>query len=296
MSAAAATVAATRRRLRSALRSDDAVWRQPVAMIGLVVVVGWIVVAIFAPLVAPYDPDKPVSTSMYVSPNVHHLFGTDDLGRDILSRVIYGARISIPLALVIVALALMLGGTLGALAGYFGGKVDAAVMRVVDLVFAFPTIILAMAVAAAFGPSLRNAVLALVLVSWPLYARVVRGAVLTVRHEDYVNASRLLGASARGALVRDVLPNISGPVFVLATLELGNAVLLLSALSFLGLGPRPPTAEWGSMVASGALNFTRWWIGTFPGLAIMTAVLGFNFLGDSLRDRLDPRLSKQIRE
>jgi peptide/nickel transport system permease protein len=296
MSASAATVAATRRRLGSVLRSDTAVWRQPVAMLGIIVVVGWIVVAIFAPLIAPYDPDKPVSSAMYVSPNAHHLFGTDDLGRDILSRVIYGARISIPLALVIVALALVIGGSLGAIAGYFGGKVDSAVMRIVDLVFAFPTIILAMAVAAAFGPSLRNAVLALVMVSWPLYARVVRGAVLTVRNEDYVNASRLLGASARGALVRDVLPNISGPVFVLATLELGNAVLLLSALSFLGLGPRPPAAEWGSMVASGALNFTRWWIGTFPGLAIMTAVLGFNFLGDSLRDRLDPRLSRQIRE
>ncbi len=296
MSSAAATVSSTRRRLRSALGSEDAVWRQPVALIGLVVVVGWIVVAIFAPLIAPYDPNKPVSAAMYLSPNGEHLFGTDDLGRDILSRVLYGARISIPLALVIVTLALLLGGTLGALAGYFGGKVDAAVMRIVDLVFAFPTIILAMAVVAAFGPSLRNAVLALVLVSWPLYARVVRGAVLTVRHEDYVNASRLLGASARRALVIDVLPNISGPVFVLATLELGNAVLLLSALSFLGLGPRPPTAEWGSMVASGALDFTRWWIGTFPGLAIMTVVLGFNFLGDSFRDKLDPRLSKQIRE
>ena len=296
MSAAAATVAATRRRIRAAFGSDDAVWRQPVAMIGLVVVVGWIVVAVFAPLIAPFEPDKPDATAMYASPSAQHFFGTDDLGRDIFSRVVYGARISIPLALVIVALALAIGGTLGALAGYFGGKIDAAEMRIVDLVFAFPTIILAMAVAAAFGASLRNAVLALVLVSWPLYARVVRGAVLTVRHEDYVNASRLLGASARGALRRDVLPNISGPVFVLATLELGNAVLLLSALSFLGLGPRPPTAEWGSMVASGALNFTRWWIGTFPGLAIMTAVLGFNFLGDSLRDRLDPRLSKQIRE
>jgi peptide/nickel transport system permease protein len=291
---AVTTTAATR--LRSALGGPTAVWRQPVALIGLVVVVGWIVVAIFAPLIAPYGPDAPNSAAMYVSPNAQHLFGTDDLGRDILSRVLYGARISIPLALVIVALALCIGGTLGAVAGYFGGVLDSAIMRVVDLVFAFPTIILAMAVAAAFGPSLRNAVIALVVVSWPLYARVVRGAVLTVRHEDYVNASRLLGASARRALVIDVLPNISGPVFVLATLELGNAVLLLSALSFLGLGPRPPTAEWGSMVASGALNFTRWWIGTFPGLAIMTVVLGFNFLGDSLRDRLDPRLSRQIRE
>ena len=283
-------------RLRSAFDSGIGLWKQPVALVGLIVVIGWIVVAIFAPLIAPYGPNALNSAQMYVSPNAHHLFGTDDLGRDILARVVYGARVSIPLALVIVALALLLGGTLGAVAGYFGGLIDGTIMRIVDLVFAFPTIILAMAVAAAFGPSLRNAALALVLVSWPLYARVVRGAVLTVRHEDYVNASRLLGSSARRTLVVDVLPNVTGPVFVLATLELGNAVLLLSALSFLGLGPRPPTAEWGSMVASGALDFTRWWIGTFPGLAIMTVVLGFNFLGDSLRDRLDPRLSRQIRE
>ena len=283
-------------RLRSLLSGWRSLWRQPVALIGLVVVVGWIVVAAAAPLIAPYKPNALDSNAMYLSPGAHHLFGTDQLGRDVLSRVLYGARVSIPLALVIVLLALLIGGTLGAVAGYFGGIVDATVMRIVDLVFAFPTIILAMAVAAAFGPSLRNAVLALVLVSWPLYARVVRGAVLTVRHEDYVNAARLLGASSRRALVTDVLPNISGPVFVLATLELGNAVLLLAALSFLGLGPRPPTPEWGSMVASGALDFTRWWVGTFPGLAIMTVVLGFNFLGDSLRDRLDPRLSRQIRE
>lgn len=266
------------------------------AVVGIVVIVGWIVVAIAAPWLAPYGPDVQNDAAMYVAPNAHHLFGTDDLGRDVLSRVVYGARISIPLSLVIVALALAIGGTLGAIAGYFGGIIDGAIMRVVDLVFAFPTIILAMAVAAAFGPSLRNAVLALVAVSWPLYARVVRGAVLTVRHEDYVNAARLLGGSSRRTLLVDVLPNISGPVFVLATLELGNAVLLLSALSFLGLGPRPPTAEWGSMVAHGALDFTRWWVGTFPGLAIMTVVLGFNFLGDSLRDRLDPRLARQIRE
>ena len=281
---------------RSLFGGAGSVWRQPLAVVGLLVVGGWVVVAVAAPLIAPYHPNALDAAASYASPSAHHLFGTDDLGRDILSRVLYGARVSIPLALVIVALALALGGTLGALAGYFGGLVDSVIMRIVDLVFAFPTIILAMAVAAAFGPSLRNAVLALVLVSWPLYARVVRGAVLTVRHEDYVNAARLLGSSARRTLVIDVLPNISGPVFVLATLELGNAVLLLSALSFLGLGPRPPTAEWGSMVASGALNFTRWWIGTFPGLAIMTAVLGFNFLGDSLRDRLDPRLSRQIRD
>jgi peptide/nickel transport system permease protein len=294
MSAVAAAPSVTQRQLVRTLAKTAL--GQPLAVIGCLVVFGWLCVAIFAPLIAPYHPNALNPVAAYTPPDAQHLFGTDDLGRDVLSRVIYGARLSIPLAMVIVAIALLVGGTLGALAGYFGGVIDGAVMRLVDLVFAFPTIILAMAVAAAFGPSLQNAVLALVIVSWPLYARVVRGAVLTVRNEDYVNASRLLGSSSWRALAVDVLPNISGPVFVLATLELGNAVLLLSALSFLGLGPRPPAAEWGAMVATGAEDFTRWWVGAFPGLAIMSIVLGFNFLGDSLRDRLDPRLSRQIRD
>jgi peptide/nickel transport system permease protein len=151
-----------------------------------------------------------------------------------------------------------------------------------------------MAVTASFGPSIPNAVAALVLVSWPLYARVVRGAVLSVRHEDFVSASRLFGKSSARVLTVDVLPNVVGPTVVLATLELGHAVLLLSALSFLGLGVRPPTPEWGSMVAEGALDLSRWWVGTFPGLAIMTAVLAFNLLGDTLRDRLDPRISTTL--
>jgi len=165
------------------------------------------------------------------------------------------------------------------------------VMRTVDLVFAFPAIILAMVVTAVLGPSLRNAVLALVVVSWPSYARVVRGLVLSVGQTEYVTATRLLGASARRALVRDVLPNVAGPVLVLATLDLGNAVLLLSGLSFLGLGAQPPTPEWGAGVAEGTQYFQFWWIGTFPGLAIFSVVLAFNFLGDSLRDVLDPQSS-----
>ncbi len=169
-------------------------------------------------------------------------------------------------------------------------------MRVVDLVFAFPPIILAMAVVAALGPDLRNAVLAIVVVSWPSYARVTRSLVLSLRSSEYVAASRLLGVSSARALVREVLPNVAGPVLVLATLELGNAVLLLSGLSFLGLGAVPPSPEWGAMVSEGARTFNFWWIGAFPGLAILTVVLAFNFLGVSLRDALDPQTSRAVRE
>jgi peptide/nickel transport system permease protein len=217
------------------------------------------------------------------------LFGTDELGRDVLSRVIYGSRVSVPIALLLVGLAATIGGLLGALAGYFRGVVDGVIMRTADLVFAFPPIILAMVVAAVLGRGLRNAALAIVVVAWPSYARVVRGLVLSVGDSEYVQSARLLGAPARRTLFRDVLPNVAGPVFVLATLDLANAILLLSGLSFLGLGAQPPKAEWGSMVADGTQYFQWWWMGTFPGLAIFTVVLAFNFLGDSLRDVFDPR-------
>jgi peptide/nickel transport system permease protein len=167
-------------------------------------------------------------------------------------------------------------------------------MRIADIFFSFPTIILAMAVAAALGPSLQNAVLAIVVVSWPMYARVVRSLVLGARDTDYVAASRLLGGSARRTLTVDILPNILGPVAVLALLELGDAVLWLCGLSFLGLGAQPPTAEWGAMISDGALNFNRWWLGVFPGVAILTVVLAFNFIGDSLRDALDAQTNRTL--
>ncbi len=174
------------------------------------------------------------------------------------------------------------------LAGYIGRFADEAIMRVTDLVFAFPQIILAMAVTAAFGPSTRNAVIALVVVSWPVYARVIRGAVLSIRNEDYLNSARLLGVGPVKALRRDVLPNSVGPAVVLGALEVGNAILLLAALSFLGLGPRPPAPEWGAMIALGSNDISRWWVSVFPGLAILSVVLACNIIGDALRDRLDP--------
>ncbi|HEV7640615.1 MAG TPA: ABC transporter permease [Gaiellaceae bacterium] len=268
----------------------NAAWRNPLAIAGLLIAGAWIFIAIFAPWLAPHDP-LAQSASSFVPPSWAHFFGTDELGRDTFSRVLYGARISIPIALLLVSVALVIGGTLGAIAGYFGGIVDGFVMRSADLVFAFPAIILAMVVTAALGPTVRNAVLALVIVSWPSYARVVRGLVLSVGEAEYVQSARLLGKSARRTLIRDILPNVFGPVLVLATLDLGNAVLLLSGLSFLGLGAQPPQPEWGAGVAEGTQYFQYWWIGTFPGLAIFTVVLAFNFLGDSLRDALDPQSS-----
>jgi peptide/nickel transport system permease protein len=263
-------------------------WRQPLAVIGSVIAVAWIVVAIFAPLIAPYDP-LAQNFALSQAPSGAHLFGTDELGRDVLSRVIFGSRVSVPIALLLVTLAALIGGLIGGIAGYFRGIVDGFSMRMVDLVFAFPPIILAMVVAAVLGRGLQNAALAIVVVAWPSYARVVRGLVLSVGDSEYVESARLLGSSARRTLFRDVLPNVAGPVLVLATLDLANAILLLSGLSFLGLGAQPPQAEWGSMVADGAQYFQWWWIGTFPGLAIFTAVLAFNFLGDSLRDLFDPQ-------
>jgi peptide/nickel transport system permease protein len=227
---------------------------------------------------------------------LHHLFGTDELGRDVFSRVVYGTRVSIPIAVALVALAATIGGTVGAIAGYFRGITDGLLMRAADLVFAFPPIILAMVVAAVLGRGLLNAALAIVVVAWPSYARIVRGLVLSVGDSEYVQSARLLGASSARTLVRDVLPNVIGPVFVIATLDLANAILLLSGLSFLGLGAQPPKAEWGSMVAEGTQYFQWWWIGTFPGLAIFTVVLAFNFLGDSLRDVFDPRTARRMEE
>jgi peptide/nickel transport system permease protein len=261
---------------------------RPLAVIGIALIVTWLLVSIFAPLIAPYNPLSqnfpPLS-----HPSSAHLFGTDELGRDVFSRVLYGARVSIPLAMLLIGLSVVIGITLGVIAGYFRGWVDGGIMRMTDLVFAFPAIILALVVTASLGKGLQNAVFALVIVSWPAYARVTRGLVLTIGDSDYVKAARLLGVSSRKTIVRDVLPNFIGPVIVLAMLDLGGAILLLSGLSFLGLGAQPPTAEWGLMVSEGVGYFQFWWMATFPGLAIFTAVLAFNFVGDSLRDIFDPR-------
>jgi ABC-type dipeptide/oligopeptide/nickel transport system permease subunit len=279
----------TRRWQRPSLARNSTL-RNPLTIIGIVIAVGWILIAIFAPLLSPHDPLAQTLPPLH-APNWTYPFGTDELGRDVLSRTLYGARETIPIGLLLVLIAMVIGSTLGAIAGYFGGVIDGIVMRLTDLVFAFPAIVLAMVTTAALGRGIRNAVIALIIVSWPSYARVVRGLVRQMGQSEYVLSSRLLGASASRALVRDVLPNIAGPILVLATLDLGSAILLLSGLSFLGLGAQPPTPEWGLGVAEGVNYFQDWWIGTFPGLAIFTVVLAFNFLGDSLRDAFDPQSS-----
>jgi peptide/nickel transport system permease protein len=220
--------------------------------------------------------------------------GTDELGRDVFSRLLYGTRVTIPLALLLVVLSTTVGAVLGGVAGYFGGWVDSAIMRLTDLVFAFPGIILAMAAAAALGPGLSHAVIALVIVTWPSYARVTRSLVLGLRETEFVSSARLLGASGRRTLLVDLGPNTAGQLLVLASLEVGNAVLLISSLSFLGLGQQPPDPEWGAMVSEGAQNSNYWWLGVFPGVAILTIVVAFNFLGDALRDALDPRMARML--
>lgn len=269
-------------------------WSAPLGIVGAVVVLLWLVVAVVAPFVVPHDPlaqDLP----RLQAPGSGALFGTDALGRDVFSRVLSGATVTIPLALLLVVLSVLIGAVLGAASGFFGRWVDELVMRLTDLVMAFPTVILAMVIAAALGASLLNAVLAALIVSWPSYARLTRGLVLGLRTSNYVVSVKLLGFSSWRLLLRDIAPNVVGPILVLASLDIGTAILLLSGLSFLGLGAKPPTAEWGSMVSDAVHNFDSWWLGLFPGLAILTVVIAFNFVGDTLRDALDPRTARAIR-
>jgi len=279
-----------RLRRRAGTKTAGSAWRRPTMVVGLTIAAAWILIAIFAPLIEPHDP-LAQDFAITQAPSSGHLFGTDELGRDILSRVMEGARHSLPLALLLVALSGTIGTVLGVVAGYVGGWVDGVVMRLADLVSAFPAIVLAMVVTASLGPSTRNAVLALVIVQWPIYARVVRSLVLSIGQAEYVQAFRLHGASAARAMRKEVLPNVVGPIVVLVAIYLADGLLLLASLSFLGLGTQPPTPEWGSMVSVGTQYFQNWWMATFPGLAIFTAVLAFNFIGDGLRDVFDPQSS-----
>ncbi len=273
-------------------RTRPALLRSPLAVTGIIIVTAWLLVAIFAPLLAPFDPIA-VTDQRLAAPSATHPLGTDTLGRDVLSRVLYGSRISIPLSLLLVVLSMTLGSVLGAIAGYFGRAVDEIIMRITDLVFAFPTIILAMVIAAVLGPSLQNAVIAMLIVTWPAYARVMRSLVISMRSKEFVLADRLLRFSSFTSLRVDVLPNVIGSIVVLATLDIGTAILLLSGLSYLGLGAVPPAPEWGSMISVGTQNMDAWWIALFPGLAILTVVLALNFIGDALRDVLDPQSHQQ---
>lgn len=271
------------------------VFRNPLGMIGLVIIGLWVLVAIFAPLIAPHDPITQ-GFARLTPPNPTNPFGVDQVGRDVMSRVVYASRITLPVALVLVLASMALGAVLGAIAGYFGRVVDEVIMRIADLVLAFPTIILAMVIAAALGPGLSNAVVAILLVSWPTYARVTRSLVMTARHDEYVVASRLMGANAFTSLRRDILPNVVSPLLVLGMLDVGTAILTLAGLSFLSLGAVPPTPDWGFMVSEGISQFSSWWISLFPGLAILTVVVAVNLVGDVLRDTLDPTTAEAVKE
>jgi len=266
--------------------------RNAALLAGALVVGVWSAVAVLAPVLAPYSPLDLDVMNRLEPPSAGHLFGTDDAGRDNLARVLYGARITMPIAVAVILVASVFGTAVGAVAGYAGGRLDEVLMRVVDVVLAFPSILLAMAITAALGPGLRNAMLAILLVSWPEFSRLMRGQVLAVASNEYVVAARALGLPAGRILLAHVLPNAFPPIVVKATLDVGNAIILTAALSFIGLGAVPPAPEWGAMIAAGQAKFEYWWVATFPGLAILSVVLGFNFLGDGLQDLLNPRLRR----
>lgn len=264
--------------------------RNILTLIGLCVILIALLVTVMAPLIAPYSPLEQDMASRLQPPGLRHPMGTDALGRDILSRVIHGGRISLPVAAVIVIISMIIGIALGALAGFFGGLWDDALMRFTDLTMGFPPMILAMFVASALGPGIIHSALAVILVWWPAYARLLRSQVMSVKENTYVLAAESVGCSKWRILTRAVLPNCMGPAVVLATLDMGSAILTFASLSFLGLGTTPPTPEWGSMVGKGIYYFDQWWISSFPGLAIFVTALAFNLVGDGLRDALDPRL------
>jgi len=257
---------------------------------GTVIVGAWAVIAAVGPAVAPHSPLDLDVMHRLEPPSGDHPFGTDESGRDNFSRVLYGARITVPIALGVIAVASAFGTGIGAVSGYAGGWTDEVLMRFVDVVLAFPSIVLAMAITAALGPGLPHAMLAIVLVGWAEYSRLMRGQILAAKSNDYVLAARALGGSAGRVLLRHVLPNAFPPAVVKGTLDIGNAIILIAALSFIGLGAVPPAPEWGAMIAAGQSKFEYWWVATFPGLAILSVVLGFNFLGDGLQDILNPRL------
>jgi len=269
------------------------------AVIGLVVILLLVLVAVFAEVVAPHSPIAQYRDAILVPPVWHeggswtHILGTDDIGRDMLSRVIYGARLSLMIGLIVVTLSLAVGLALGMTAGFFGGVVDIAVMRLMDIVLSLPSLLLAIVVAAILGPGLFNAMLSVSVVVIPHYARLTRAAVLAEMSKDYVVASRVAGAGPLRLMLVDVLPNCMAPLIVQATLGFSTAILDAAALGFLGLGAQPPTPEWGTMLAS-SLQFLQRapWVVTWPGVAILVTVLAFNLLGDGLRDALDPKLKR----
>ena len=261
---------------------------------GVIICLFWIIMAIIAPMVAPYDPVVQDLTLRLKAPSAAHIFGTDNFGRDIFSRVIYGGRYSLLAGCLTVVIAGCIGTIYGAIAGYVGGAVDNVMMRLSEMILSFPSLILAMIINAVMGSNLFNTMFALVIVAWPSYARVMRSVVLSVRENEYVTASEALGTSRIRILLKEIIPNSITSVLIMATTDIGNQILMFSTLSFLGLGSAPPTPEWGMMVSDGVQYFNKFWVAGFPGLAIFTMAVGANFIGDGLRDLLDPKLRKQF--
>jgi peptide/nickel transport system permease protein len=263
-------------------------WLTLPVILGGLIVMAWIVVALTIPLWSPYDPVG-IAGRRLQPPSAAHWLGTDALGRDVLTRTLWGARLSLAIAVAVILVAVTIGALLGAIAGFLGGVADGGIMRLVDVTLSFPPILLAMAVTASLGPGLENAAVAMIVVWWPVYARLMRAQVLAVKEREHVEAAVAAGATPARVLTHHVLPLCWSPILVNATMDFGQVVLLAASLSFIGLGAAPPTPEWGQMISEGANRFYEWWIAAGPGLAILSVVLGFNFLGDAVRDILDPR-------
>lgn len=275
----------------------EKLFKNKTGVAGLIIITIFVLTALLAPLISPHDP---IEIALYdqLKPPIwkeggamKNILGTDDLGRDILSRLIYGARVSLMVGVVSVGIAALLGTFLGAVAGYYKGWLDNVIMRIMDIILAFPGILLAIVIVAYLGPGLRNAMIAIGVISIPRFARIVRASVLEEYEKDYVLAARAVGARNRRIIFNAILPNCLAPIIVQASLGFGSAILDAAGLSFLGLGAQPPIPEWGAMIAMGrSLILRAWWVMTFPGIAILLGVLGFNLLGDGLRDAFDPRL------
>lgn len=266
--------------------------KEPTAFVGLLLVLLFFGLAVFAPLISPFAPNaQDIIGAKLAPPSAKHWFGADILGRDMLSRMLYGARISVFVGLAVVAAAGSFGTLVGLFAGYRRGWIDELVMRVTDIFLAFPPLILAMAIAGALGPSLTNALIAVVVVLWPVYARLVRGQVLVLREREFIQAAQIVGVHNRRLLLRHLLPNVLAPLLVQATFDMGATILIVAGLSFIGFGAQPPTPEWGVMISDGR-NYitTQWWLTGVPAAGILLLVAAFNLVGDGLRDILDPRL------
>ena len=267
--------------------------KDPTMLFGLALLIAFTFLALFAPVLSPEDPIHQNISASLTPPGADFLLGTDKLGRDILSRILFGARISLFVGLAVVAGAGFFGSLVGLFAGYARGWADEVLMRVTDIFFTFPSLILAMAIAGALGPSLRNALIAVAVVSWPVYARLIRGQVLVLREQEFVQAARAIGVSDTRIVLRHLLPNTLAPLLVQASFDMGAVILSVAGLSFIGFGAQPPTPEWGVMISEGR-NYitTQWWLTAVPAAAILLLVAAFNLIGDGLRDLLDPRLRK----